>query len=116
MSAMSDAQAGVRTREGRKTGSGDNAVITTSLNGHHSTGTDHTPIRCILEMAEDSSIWVIVHPGCSVPDVHDMLRQLALCGGHFEHLTIVTEDGDVAGGNVHEHPRRSARQLTLPTQ
>ncbi len=93
---MSDARAGVRTRKAKGGSSGDNAMITTSLNGHPRAIKDHTPIRCILEMTEDSAIWVIVHPGCSIPDVHDMLRQLTLCGGHFEHVTIVAEDGDGA--------------------
>jgi hypothetical protein len=71
-------------------------MTSTTTNGHHRAAKDHTPIRCILEMTEDSSIQVIVHPGCSVTDVHDMIRQLTLCEGHFEHLTIVTEDEDLA--------------------
>jgi hypothetical protein len=70
--------------------------MTTTINGHHVAVKDHGPIRCILEMTEDCAIWVIVNPGCSVPDVHDMLRQLTLCGGNFEHVTVVADDGDMA--------------------
>jgi hypothetical protein len=70
-------------------------LSTSTVNGYQ-VGTDYQPIRCILEMTEDSTIWVIVSPGCSVPDVHDMLRQLTLCGGHFEHVTIMAEDEGVA--------------------
>jgi hypothetical protein len=49
--------------------------------GHNSAGQDLQPIRCVLEMTEDGEIAVIVQPGCSVSDVHDMLRQLVRCGG-----------------------------------
>jgi hypothetical protein len=58
------------------------------MTGHKVGVSDHQPIRCVLEMTEDSEIAVIVEPGCSVDDVHDMLRILMRCGGHFEHLTI----------------------------
>lgn len=52
---------------------------------------DDQPIRCILEMTADSQIAVVVKPGCSVPDVHDMLRLLSRSDGHFDHLTFVDE-------------------------
>jgi hypothetical protein len=91
---MSDAHAGVRQAE-RGNMSRDNAMVNITTAGHHRSVIDHAPIRCILEMTEESSIHVIVHPGCSVPDVHDMLRQLTLCGGQFEHVTIVAEDRDL---------------------
>ena len=62
-----------------------------AMNGHR-VDADHAPIRCVLEMDSSGEIAVIVQPGCSVVDVHDMLRQLVLCGGHFEHLTVVDKD------------------------
>jgi hypothetical protein len=71
-------------------------MTSTTTNGRHIALKDHAPVRCILGMTEDSSIQVIVHPGCSVTDVHDMLRQLTLCEGHFEHVTLVAEDEDLA--------------------
>lgn len=46
-------------------------------------------------MDPDGQIAVIVKPGCSVDDVHDMLRMLTLCAGHFDHLTFVDADGDL---------------------
>lgn len=49
------------------------------------------PIRCMLEMLDDGQVTVIVRPGCSVADVHDMLRQLAQCDGHFQHVTFIDE-------------------------
>jgi hypothetical protein len=52
---------------------------------------DYQPIRCLLEMFDDGQVAVIVKPGCSVADVHDMLRQLADCDGHFQHVTFVDE-------------------------
>jgi hypothetical protein len=55
---------------------------------------DYAPIRCVLEMADDSHIAVIVCPGCSVEDVCDMLRHLP-ADGHFEHLIFVDEDEDL---------------------
>lgn len=67
-------------------------MTNTTVNGHKLRLSDHQPIRCVLEMTEDSQIAVIVQHGCSVPDVHDMLRQLLLCNGHFEHVTIVDKD------------------------
>jgi hypothetical protein len=67
-----------------------------TVDGRTVVARDNQSIRCILEMTEDCAIWVIVNHGCSVPDVHDMLRQLTLCGGHFEHVTIVADEGDVA--------------------
>ena len=53
---------------------------------------DYAPIRCMLEMTDDSVITVIVKPGCSVADVHDMLTEITPCKGRFEHITIVDED------------------------
>ena len=53
---------------------------------------EHRPIQCLVEMLYDGTISVVVRPGCSVADVHDMLQQLTLCDGNFEHLTIVDED------------------------
>lgn len=53
---------------------------------------DYQPIRCVLEMDADANIAVVVSPGCSVADVHDMLRLLTHCGGGFDHLTFVDED------------------------
>ena len=53
---------------------------------------DYEPIRCVLEMDADANIAVVVQPGCSVADVHDMLRLLTNCGGEFRHLTFVDED------------------------
>ena len=51
---------------------------------------DYAPIQCLLEMTEDNIMTIVVRPGCSVPDVHDMLRLLPT-DGHFDHLTIVDE-------------------------
>jgi len=70
-------------------------MSTTALNNHKAAITDSAPIRCVLEMTEDGVITVVVRPGCSVADVHDMLRMLPT-DGHFEHLTIVDEDEDLA--------------------
>jgi len=53
---------------------------------------DYAPIQCLLEMQDDRSITVIPKAGCSMADVHDMLRLLTLTNGHFEHLTIAPED------------------------
>jgi hypothetical protein len=55
---------------------------------------DDQSVSCILEMAEDRHITVIVKPGCSVADVHDMLRMLPP-DGHFDHLTFVDDDEDL---------------------
>jgi hypothetical protein len=90
---MSDAQADVRPVERHRS---EGSTMTSTTNGHHVAVKDHAPIRCTLEMTEDCAIWVIVRPGCSVPDVHDMLRQLTLCEGHFQHVTIVSEDEELA--------------------
>jgi len=53
------------------------------------------PVRCVLEMTEDAHIAIIVKAGCSIADVHDVLRMLALSGGQFGHLTFVDEDEDL---------------------
>lgn len=53
--------------------------------------TDYQPIRCLLEMLDDGQVTVIVSPGCSVADVHDMLQRLTHCDGQFQHLTFVDE-------------------------
>jgi hypothetical protein len=45
-------------------------------------------------MDADGQVTIIVKPGCSVADVHDMLRMLPP-DGHFEHLTIVDNDTDL---------------------
>jgi len=63
-----------------------------TVNGRKTALLDYQPVRCVLEMDSDGHIAVIVQPGCSVPDVHDMLRLLLLTDGHFEHLTFVDED------------------------
>jgi len=55
---------------------------------------DYQPVRCVLEMTDDMQIAIIVQRGCAIPDVHDMLRILAGCDGHFDHLTIVDESTD----------------------
>ena len=67
-------------------------MTSVTVNGHRPKVSDYQPIRCVLEMTEDSQIAVIVQPGCSVSDVHDMMRQLVQCNGQFEHLTLVDED------------------------
>jgi hypothetical protein len=69
--------------------------MTTTLNNRKPPVKDYQPIRCVLEMGEDSDISVIVKPGCSVADVHDMLAHLSLGGGHFEHLTFIDDDDDL---------------------
>jgi len=66
--------------------------MTTTLYNHKPAVKDYQPIRCVLEMGEDGDISVFIKPGSSVSDVHDMLRQLTLCRGHFEHLTFVADD------------------------
>jgi hypothetical protein len=71
-------------------------MTSTTVNGHKVNVSDYQPARCILEMDADSHIAVIVKPGCSVGDVHDMLGLLALCDGHFEHLTFVDDDEALA--------------------
>jgi len=63
--------------------------MTTIVNSHKTETKDYKPVRCIVEMTEDSQIAVIVERGCSVPDVHDMLHMLTLCGGHLDHLTLI---------------------------
>jgi hypothetical protein len=65
---------------------------TAGRNGHSITGQDLQPIRCVLEMTEDGEIAVIVQPGCSVSDVHEMLQLLVHCDGSFGHVTFVDED------------------------
>ena len=56
---------------------------------------DYRPIRCVLEMDADGQIAIIVKPGCSVDDVHEMLRILTCCAGHFDHLILVDADEDL---------------------
>lgn len=67
------------------------AMGTCTMNGQR-VGTDQQLIRCALEMDSDGHIAVIIDPSCSVRDVHDMLRQLVLSGGHFEHMTFVDQN------------------------
>jgi hypothetical protein len=55
---------------------------------------DYAPIRCLLEMDGEGNLAVIVQPGCSVADVHDLLRLLTGCGGQYDHLTFVDADED----------------------
>jgi len=55
---------------------------------------DHQPVQFLLEMRHDGFITIATKPGCSVADVHDMLREVTLYGGRFEHLVI----------DDHEHP------------
>jgi hypothetical protein len=71
-------------------------MTSTTINKHQPGLSDYQPIRCVLEMTEDSDIAVIVQPGCSVDDVHDMLRMLVRCDGNFEHLTVLDTDTEVA--------------------
>lgn len=69
--------------------------MTTILNVHQLKLQEHQPIRCVLEMTDDGDCRIIVRPGCSVPDVHDMLAYLSYCGRYFEHLTFVDADEDL---------------------
>lgn len=50
------------------------------------------PIRCILEMTEDGQLGIIVPPDCSPQEARDLIRHLATCGGHFDHLVYADDD------------------------
>jgi len=67
-----------------------------AVRGRQFTISDCQPIRCVLEMTADGEIDVIVQPGCSVADVHEMLRWLVGCGGQFDHVTFVDTDEALA--------------------
>ena len=67
-------------------------MTSTTVSDYQLGVSDYQPTRCVLEMTEDSQIAIIVQPGCAVNDVHDMLRILMRCDGHFDHLTFVDEE------------------------
>src|SRR5829696_4011840 len=64
---------------------------------------DHPPIRCVLELRYDGTLAITRLPGCTISDVHDILRLPTQSPGPFDYIAILPEGEDVGG---RERPHR----------